>query len=80
MRLMRNWGRRSMDVIGVIWIGDGREDRRMGLVIRRWTKLGRDVGHGVIGGRTGLYTAAYLEQQAAGVRERGHHKRLHSIA
>jgi hypothetical protein len=34
MRLMRNWGKRGMDVIGVIWIGGGREDRRMGLVIR----------------------------------------------
>ena len=34
MRLMRNWARRGLDVIGRIWIGGGKVGRRMGLVIR----------------------------------------------
>jgi hypothetical protein len=70
-----------MDVIGVIWIGGGRGDLRMGLVIREMDEMreGRRTRRGARE-KTGLCTATYLEQQASGVRERAYHKELHSIA
>lgn len=68
MRLMRNWGRRGLDVIGRIWIGGGKVGRRMGLVISLasfvWDeKWGRD-GDGwlmwAMGGKRAISVAIVL--------------------